>query len=352
MGESCSYIETGECENRNCEVNLFLNKFINRLYKTDLRHIGFKCLDNTGTEGKRPEISFIYEGQNIVIEAKTLYGQAINTVSSFTKIIGGLIEDISCKNKETRKKLKKKKSELIGVKLTFDETILSLSRILNSKDDNSEKEDLISRILSAAYNEVTSMKKRNVEFGTVTLDVSKYSKHKFDKKLKEVKRNLYSRPEIGEMEDINIIESEWVQHPIRTEEYIRTNEKKLNFSIHFIDPSNGIELDCSVLGSTFLTQTKHLKETIKSAEDKFKNYGSDYKKILFFNNSFYRIMNGNINDGYEELIREIRNIVERSTIDEVWIEYTEAHIKVDHYDYIETVSNQRKGYERIYPYEV
>jgi len=54
-----------------------------------------------------------------------------------------------------------------------------------------------------------------------------------------------------------------------------------------------------------------------------------------------------INDGYEELIREIRNNVKESIIDEVWIEYTEVFTELDYSDYIEAVSEDRKGYERI-----
>lgn len=49
-----------------------------------------------------------------------------------------------------------------------------------------------------------------------------------------------------------------------------------------------------------------------------------------------------INDGYEELIREIRNNVKESIIDEVWIEYTEAFTELNYCDYIEAVSKTEK----------
>ncbi|OZQ69246.1 hypothetical protein CA600_03485 [Paenibacillus sp. VTT E-133280] len=65
-------------------MNLFLNDFINRVYNTDLRDIGFECLDISGADGKRPEISFVFGGQKTVIEAKTLVNPEINITISFT----------------------------------------------------------------------------------------------------------------------------------------------------------------------------------------------------------------------------------------------------------------------------
>ncbi|MDH6372984.1 hypothetical protein M2444_004814 [Paenibacillus sp. PastF-3] len=84
MTQICSYVTTGICEKRKCEVNLFLNDFINRVYNTDLRDIGFECLDISGADGKRPEISFVFGGQKTVIEAKTLVNPEINITISFT----------------------------------------------------------------------------------------------------------------------------------------------------------------------------------------------------------------------------------------------------------------------------
>ncbi|ETT53900.1 hypothetical protein C171_20624 [Paenibacillus sp. FSL H8-237] len=330
-------------------MNLFLNDFINRVYSTDLRDIGFECLDISGADGKRPEISFVFGGQKTVIEAKTLVNPEINITISFTEKIAELIENFRGKNREIRKKINQKKSEIRGVKLTFDETILCLSAILGNKYNDLEKEDLTSRILNAVYNEAKYMRKRNAEFGSITLDVSKYIKLKFNN-LNKVKRNLYNRPEISDFDDIYTNGAEFLQHSIKTEEYIKSGEKKLNISLQLTDSISETLFACSVLSSTFLSSTSHIKDTIRSAEKKLETYNNDYKKILFFNNNFYRLMTG-INDGYEELIREIRNNVKESIIDEVWIEYTEAFTELNYCDYIESVSEDRKGYERIYPVE-
>jgi len=343
MVQICNFIETGTCVKKKCEVNLFLNEFVKRRYDVSLKDIGFECLDISGSDGKRPEISFVHKGQKIVIEAKTLHYEEINIMTSFTNKIGELLIEF-CKENKTNGKLIKRTLEIMGVKLTFDETILSLAPILNNKSNTSEQLDLIYRIINSAHNKLKSMKKRSEWVGSICLDISKYKKLRMND-LKKVKRNLYERAEISGFENI---EPDWLNHSFRTEEYIRNDITKLTILIDFVDTSSEITFSCAALDSTFIASINHIEKAIKSAEEKFETYGDEYKKVLFFNNNFIRLKS-EISDGYEEVIQEIKSKIINNVIDEVWIEFIEAITEHDHFDYIEASSEGRKGYEMIYP---
>ncbi|MEK4458287.1 hypothetical protein [Paenibacillus sp. FSL R10-2748] len=348
MNQICENFTNGMCQKRKCEVNLFLNDFINKVYKTGLQDIGFECLDISGEEGAKPEISFILEGKKTVIEAKTLVNSEINTVVSFTEKIAELIEKNRGKNRTTNKSISKKKSEIKGVRLTLDETILSLAPLLCDKNNKAEQEDLTHRILTVAYNKTKNMRKRNEEYGSIILDISKYKRLRY-KDQKKVKRTLYNRPSLDNWEDTYLSENEFLKHSYKTEEYIQTSEKKITIAIQLIDSSDEIEIASSVLNSTFSTPTVHLKRMIEEAEEKFQKCDGVDKKILFFNNDFYRLLGSEIDDGYNELICEIRDNVKSKNIDEVWIEYIVARCASDDFDCITAVSEGKKGYERIYP---
>ncbi|WP_208414797.1 hypothetical protein [Paenibacillus castaneae] len=341
--QKCNFIETGTCVKKKCEVNLFLNEFVKKRYDVSLKDIGFECLDISGSDGKRPEISFVHKGQKIVIEAKTLHYEEINILNSFTNKIGELLIDF-CKENKTNGKLIKRTSEIMGVNLAFDETILSLAPILNNKSNISEQKDLIYRIINSTYNKLKSMKKRGEWVGSICLDISKYKKLRM-KDLKTVKKNLYERAAISGFENTD---PDWLKHSFRTEEYIRNDIKKLNILINFVDESSEITFSSAALDSTFIASINHIEKLIKSAEEKFNSYNNEYKKVLFFNNDFIRLKS-EINDGYEEIIQEINSKIINSVIDEVWIEFIDAIIEHDHFDYIETSSEGRKGYEMIYP---
>ena len=347
MNQTCANFTNGMCKKKKCEVNLFLNDFINEVYKCDLRNIGFECLDLSGEKGAKPEISFILEGKKTVIEAKTLVNEEINKVISFSKKIVELTENSRGRNKSISKSITKKKSDIGGVRLTLDETILSLASVLMNKDNKVEQEDLTHRILTAVYNKTKNMRKKAEEFGSVILDISKYKKLNY-KNLKKVKRTLYKRTNIDNLEGY-LNEDTLLNHSYKTEEYIHTSEKKITIAIQLIDSSNDIEIAPSVLNSTFSTPTAHLKRMIEEAKEKFQNCNGVDKKILFFNNNFYRIMGLEIDDGYNELICEIRDNVKNKNIDEVWIEYTVARCESDNFDFITVISEGEKEYERIYP---
>lgn len=96
-----------------------------------------------------------------------------------------------------------------------------------------------------------------------------------------MKRNLYNRPEISDFDDIYINGAEFLQHSIKTEEYIKSGEKKLNISLQLTDSISETLFACSVLSSTFLSSTSHIKDTIRSAEKSWKLTITIIRKFFF-----------------------------------------------------------------------
>lgn len=360
-----------------CEINLFLKDFINQTYKVNLEDLQFECCDKTGDKPSQPEIAVCINGEDIVIEAKTLGIEVITKMKTFIAELSDKIKEVIRDSSKCKNILGQNYSKILyeilskfGIHISFNEGILFLSPILHGKDKQKVLNELIGQILINLIKAVSSIIKRGEKYiqypKTMAINLDEFSP-----RIKE-RSNLkhYKTSEYGSLEKydrkipcyMNSCENTQITKADIWYENVNMIDRTY---LSVIGDKTELILEISLTGKVGEVTTgnisqmvnwynndemkKYYTNRLKDTVKKFKNCKSTARKILFFNSDLIRICIGQTDTLKDtmEIIKEISNKEDYKLIDEIWVEYYLGKDVGDDLNFAIISYSDRKYYERI-----